>query len=74
MMGERRDCMQGIWPATGAISTASPATGIIKPPQSSSHLLPSHRAHDNKTLLIRSRRAPSTLTSLSRNPRSIRAT
>jgi hypothetical protein len=40
-------------PPFGGSIPPAPATGIIKPPQSSSHLLPSHRAHDDKTLLIR---------------------
>jgi hypothetical protein len=40
-------------PPFGGSIPPAPAIGIIKPPQSSSHLLPSHCAPDDKTLLIR---------------------
>jgi hypothetical protein len=46
---EKSLCGNGL--LQGSIPPA-PATGIIKPPQSSSHLLPAHRALDDKTLLI----------------------
>src|SRR5581483_10880412 len=36
-------------PPFGGSIPPAPATGIIKPPQSSYHLLPSHRAPDGKT-------------------------
>src|ERR1700761_3869703 len=40
-------------PPFGGSIPPAPASGIIKPPQSSSHLLPKHRVSDDKTLLIR---------------------
>jgi hypothetical protein len=39
-------------PPFGGSIPPAPAIGIIKPAQSSSHLLPSHRAPDDKALLL----------------------
>ena len=52
-LGRRQVVRQWILiPPCGGSNPPAPASGIIKPSQSSSHLLPSHRAPDDKALVI----------------------